>query len=77
MANFVDFNEKCSLEQQQHIRNVDIIELPLDDERPRILRLGFLRSQLDGNCAPVAVVPHTWVERIVALKMREALKPRK
>ncbi|KPM34491.1 hypothetical protein AK830_g12081 [Neonectria ditissima] len=35
MANFGHFYKKCSPEQQAHMRDVDIIELPLDDEKPR------------------------------------------
>jgi hypothetical protein len=77
IANFVDFYGKCSPEQQKHIRDADIIELPLDDERPKILGPSFIHSQLDRNCAPAAVVPRTWVEHIIALKLREVLKPRK
>jgi hypothetical protein len=75
MANFVDFYTKCSPEQQAHIRSVDIIELPLDDERPRILGPGFV-SLRHGGSKPAAA-PRTWVEQIMALELREALKPRK
>jgi hypothetical protein len=75
MTSFVDFYIKCSPEQQEHIRNVDIIELPLDDERPRTLSPSFVNSRCSdrpypyGGIAPPAVIPRTWMERI--------FKPRK
>jgi hypothetical protein len=64
MANFVDFYGRCSLEQQEHIRNVDIIELPLDDEQPR------------KPAEPAAVDLRTRVEHIMALELSKAFRPR-
>lgn len=73
MANFVHFYSKCSPEQQEHIRNVDIIELPLDDEQPR--RPDYSWQGNDGG-KPAAVASRTRVEHIMALELRKAFKPR-
>lgn len=64
MANFVDFYGRCSPEQQKHIRNVDIIELPLDDEQPR------------KPAEPAAVDSRTRIEHIMALELGKAFRPR-
>jgi hypothetical protein len=64
MANFVRFYSKCSPEQQEHIRNVDIIELPLDDEQPR------------NPEKPVVVDSRTRLEHLMTLKLGKAFRPR-
>jgi hypothetical protein len=66
---------KCSSEQQAYIHNVDVIELLLDDERPKILGPSFV--SLHYGASKPAPVPRTRVEQIMALELREALKPRK
>ncbi|KAK7424335.1 hypothetical protein QQX98_000603 [Neonectria punicea] len=73
MANFVHFYTKCSPEQQEHIRNVDIIELPLNDEQPR--KPDYSRQGNDGGRG-AAIASRTWVEHIMTLEFREAFKPR-
>ncbi|KFX87258.1 hypothetical protein V490_08378 [Pseudogymnoascus sp. VKM F-3557] len=55
---------KCSPEQQEHIRNVDIIELPLDDEQPRNPEM------------PVVVDSRTRLEHLMTLKLGKAFRPR-
>lgn len=65
MANFVQFYSKCSPEQQKHIRNVDIIELPLDDEQPRTIH-DYGRANDD----------RTRVEQNMVFKLWRAFKPR-
>lgn len=74
MANFVHFYGKCSPEQQEHIRNVDIIELPLDDEQPR--KPDYSRKGNDDGDKPAAVAWRTRLQHIMALELREAFKPR-
>jgi hypothetical protein len=77
MANFVEFYEQCSPEQQKHIRDVDIIELSMEDERPKILGPSFVHARLGSSNAPTAEVPRTWGERIMALKVSEVFQSRK
>ncbi|KFY01056.1 hypothetical protein O988_02933 [Pseudogymnoascus sp. VKM F-3808] len=62
----IDINQlnKCSPEQQEHIRNVDIIELPLDDEQPR------------NPEKPVVVDSRTRLEHLTTLKLGKAFRPR-
>ncbi|KFY40193.1 hypothetical protein V495_05573 [Pseudogymnoascus sp. VKM F-4514 (FW-929)] len=55
---------KCSPEQQEHIRNVDIIELPLDDEQPR------------NPEKPVVVDSRTRLEHLMTLRLGKAFRPR-
>jgi hypothetical protein len=68
MANFVHFYNKCSPEQQEHIRNVDIIELPSDDEQPR---KPDYSSQAYGSKSDVVDL-RTRVEHIMALELGKA-----
>ncbi|KAF2181522.1 hypothetical protein K469DRAFT_713583 [Zopfia rhizophila CBS 207.26] len=74
MANFVHFYRKCSPEQQEHICNVDIIELPLDDEQPR--KPDYSWQGNDDGRKPAAVASRTRGEHIMALELRKAFKPR-
>ena len=68
IANFVLFWEGCSPKQRDHIRNVDIIELPFDGEHPKP------PNRLGTNGAVFPPPPRTWLDNLMALEFRELLK---
>ncbi|KAH7128211.1 hypothetical protein B0J11DRAFT_524387 [Dendryphion nanum] len=74
MANFVHFYENCSPAQREHIRNVDIIEIPLDDEQPR--RDPYLPGSIVIENRSVVVTLQNWVESIMPISFRNAPKTR-